>query len=53
MNKIKNEKEIIGGQSLSGPVINALVGAINAIYNIGHSVGGSLRRIQSGNMCPL
>ncbi len=53
MNKNIHTKEIIGGQSITGPIINGVVNLFKAIYNIGRGAGGSIRRIATGNVCPL
>ena len=53
MKKNENTKEIIGGQGITGPIINGIVNLFKAIYNIGRGTGGSIRRIATGNVCPL
>ena len=53
MKKINNTKDIIGGQSITGPIINGIVNLFKAIYNIGRGAGSSVRRIATGNVCPL
>lgn len=44
---------IVGGFSITGTLINALVGAGKFIYSTGQALGSSLRRIGSRNVCPL
>lgn len=53
MNRNDKTKEIIGGQTVTGPIINGIVNLFKAIYNIGRGTGGSIRRIATGNVCPL
>ena len=53
MKKNYHTSEIIGGQSVTGPIINGIVNLFKAIYNIGRSTGGAVRRIATGNVCPL
>ena len=45
--------KVSGGDSLSATFLNYLSTAIKTIYNIGQSLGGSLRRIATGNVCRL
>lgn len=54
MNKITNDEElmcIIGGFNWTGTVINAITSAGKFIYSVGQSLGSSLRRIGSKNLC--
>ena len=44
---------ISGGFSISGSLINALVGDGKFIYSTGQALGSALRRIGSRNVCPL
>ena len=53
MKKNNNTKDIIGGQSITGPIINGIVNLFKAIYNIGRGAGSSVIRIATGNVCPL
>ncbi len=53
MKKCNNTKTIIGGSSVSGPIINGIVNLLNAVYKIGRGMGGAIRRIGSGNVCPV
>ncbi len=43
----------INGGGISGTLINAITGAGKFIFNIGHSIGSSIRRMVSGNYCPV
>ncbi len=47
----KELQEIVGGASAT--YINAIVRGVNAILDIGRSLGSVIRRITSGNLCPL
>ena len=53
MKKNYNTKEIVGGQNISGQIINGVVNLFKTIYEIGRGLGGGMRRIESGNVCPL
>ena len=53
MKKNENTQEIIGGQNVTGPIIEGIVNLFKAIYNIGRGAGGGVRRIATGNVCPL
>jgi bacteriocin-like protein len=55
MRKLNNNElnEIIGGASLSGTLINAFVRGINALLDLGRSLGNAIRRINSKSICPL
>lgn len=54
MNKLE-EKELyeINGGTVSGTFITALTSAGKFIYNIGQTLGSSIRRIVGGSYCPL
>lgn len=43
----------INGGGISGTLINAITGAGKFIFNIGQSIGSSIRRMVSGNYCPI
>jgi len=43
---------VIGG-GISGAILNYATKLMNAIFDIGKSFGGALRRVISKNMCPL
>lgn len=42
-----------GGFSLSGTLLNSIVRGINAILELGRSLGSSIRRIQTNSVCPM
>ena len=44
---------VVGGWSITGTLINALVSAGKSIYSLGQSFGSSLRRVNSHNLCPI
>ena len=53
MRRIKNTKDIVGGQTITGSIINGVVNLFTTIYKIGRGLGGGIRRIGSGKVCPL
>lgn len=42
-----------GGFSLSGTLLNSIVRGINAVLELGRSIGSSIRRIQTNSVCPM
>lgn len=46
-------KEIKGGSTISGTVMNGLVNLISLLHEAGKGAGSSIRRIVDGNLCPL
>lgn len=51
-----NKKELMkieGGFSLSGSIINAFTSAVKTIVDLGRSLGSSIRRISTNNLCKL
>ena len=42
-----------GNTSISGPIINAVVGVINVIREAGYAFGSGIRRLIENDMCPL
>lgn len=55
MTKIEEQEllTIIGGFSLTGAVVNAVLSVGKFIYETGRGLGNALRRIGSNNLCPL
>ncbi len=53
MKRSYNLKKIVGGTSITGPILNGIVGLLNAVYKIGRGMGSAIRRISTGNVCPL
>lgn len=49
----KDELKQINGGSVTGTFINAVVKGINSFLDLGRAVGSGIRRIGSGNICPL
>ncbi len=50
-----NERDLVNikGGSISGTLINAFVRGINALLDLGRSLGNAIRRISSNNICKL
>ncbi len=44
---------VVGGDSISGTVINAFANVIKLLMDAGKSVGSAIRRVAEGNLCPL
>lgn len=56
MSKIDDKKldEVYGGTtSLTGTLLSAFNDVIKTLYDVGHAVGSSIRRVVSGELCPL
>lgn len=53
MKKNNNTQNIVGGTDVTGSIINGIVNLFKAIYEIGRGAGSSVRRISTGNVCPL
>lgn len=55
MKKIDNLEldKVVGGESISGSVINAFINIIKVLMDAGRSVGSAIRRVSEGNLCPL
>ena len=45
--------KIKGGDGLGATFLNYLSNAIETVYSIGQDLGGAIRRIATGNTCPL
>ena len=45
-------QEIVGGD-IGATFLNYLTNAVKTVYNIGQELGGAIRRIATGNICPL
>lgn len=48
-----NEMEQIVGGAITSSFINAISKAVNTVYQLGKQTGSALRRIISGNYCPI
>ena len=46
-----DELMMVKGGGLSGPVINAIVGLYNKIYDLGRSFGTLINRVVKKNYC--
>lgn len=44
---------VVGGDSISGTVINAFTNVIKLLMDAGRSFGSAIRRVSEGNLCPL
>lgn len=44
---------VIGGDSISGTVINAFTNVIKLLLDAGRSFGSAIRRVSEDNLCPL
>ncbi len=55
LNVVNNEelKQVIGGKSISGVVINYLNKTFSTIMDIGRNIGSSLRRFIKRKSCAL
>lgn len=52
--KIEDVKLLnIEGGGISASVLNYFSTAVKTIYNIGQELGGAIRRIATGRICPL
>jgi len=45
--------QIVGGVNITGALLNYIVKGINTFMDLGRSVGGAIRRIRSGKLCPV
>ena len=57
MKNIKENEldEIKGGQieSVTGPIINAVVNVVKVLQEAGYNLGSGVRRIVENSLCPL
>lgn len=54
--KVLKKKDLIkieGGINITGTLISSWVKGINAMLDLGRSVGTALRRLRSNNLCPI
>ena len=49
----KQEMKSVNGGSISSSFINAIVSAINTIYELGKATGGAIRRLTNNAYCPM
>ena len=55
MNKLNNSelKEIEGGTSITGTIINAFTSSMKTLFEFGRSLGNSIRRIKEDKLCSI
>jgi hypothetical protein len=55
MVEAKEEKlcNTYGGTSITGSLVDAVVGVVRVIYDVGKNFGFSIRRLTEGELCPL
>ena len=57
MERIKDNNELMlivgGGFNLTGTIVNAFLSTGKFIFSLGQSLGSSLRRIGSNNLCKI
>jgi bacteriocin-like protein len=55
MIQLNNEelKNISGGFSLTGAMLNSFIRGINIVLTLGRSLGTAVRRLQEGNICNI
>ena len=42
-----------GGTSITGSLVDAVVGGLKVIYDIGKNLGFSIRHFSEGTLCPI
>ena len=42
-----------GAASVSATLLNYFSKAVTTIFDVGHSLGGAIRRIATNNVCPM
>lgn len=45
--------KVVGGASISGTLINALVRGVNALMEVGRSLGSAIRMYSEGTKCSI
>jgi len=57
MNKIKDDYELMliagGGLNITGTLVNAVLSVSKFIYQVGQSLGSSIRRIGNNKLCRI
>lgn len=53
MNLKKEELLNINGGGISGTLLNSIIRGVNALLDLGRSLGTAIRRLGSNNICPL
>ena len=49
----KELRNIDGGLSISGTLINAFANGIKTVFDIGRSLGNSIRRLKEDKLCEI
>lgn len=49
----KELKEIEGGTSITGTIINAFTSSMKTLFDFGRSLGNSIRRIKEDKLCTI
>ncbi len=52
-NLTKDELKNIDGGSLTGTLISAFTSGVKTLFDIGKSLGNSIRRIAEGKLCEI
>ena len=42
-----------GGETITGTLVTALTSGVKALFDVGRSLGSSVRRLSSDEICPL
>lgn len=45
--------QVVGGISITGTLINSICRGVEAIMDVGRSLGSAIRRAIGGSICPL
>lgn len=56
MSVIKDDKlsEISGGETtITGTLLSAVGDVLKLLYDVGHAVGSSIRRLADNDLCPI
>ena len=51
--EVKELTSITGGETVTGTLVDAVTTGIKALFDIGKSLGSSIRRLSTNNICPL
>ena len=51
--KDKELLQVKGGSDIAGTLLNYLSTAIKTVFDVGQQLGGAIRRIATGKVCPL
>ena len=51
--KDKELLQVTGGNDVGATILNYLSTAIKTVFEVGQKLGGAIRRIATGNTCPL